>query len=99
MIYALSVGKGVSVAALFLGGVIPGLLLGGGLAIVVYLISRARKYPVHEAVPMREVLRSGSKAIWALMMPFVILFGVTGGVVTVTESAPWRSSMRSSSPW
>lgn len=87
VIYALSVGKGVSVAALFLGGVIPGLLLGGGLAMVVYLISRARKYPVHEAVPMREVLRSGGKAIWALMMPFVILFGVTGGVVTVTESA------------
>ncbi|MCP2835075.1 TRAP transporter large permease subunit, partial [Salmonella enterica] len=39
VIYALSVGKGVSVAALFLGGVIPGLLLGGGLAVVVYLIS------------------------------------------------------------
>ncbi|MDP3317523.1 MAG: TRAP transporter large permease subunit, partial [Bosea sp. (in: a-proteobacteria)] len=43
--------------------------------------------PVNEAVPMREVLRSGRGAIWALMMPFVILFGVTGGVVTVTESA------------
>ncbi|MGL4325519.1 MAG: TRAP transporter large permease [Beijerinckiaceae bacterium] len=87
VIYGLSVGKGVSVAALFLGGVIPGLMLGFGLAIVTFLIARARNYPVHEAVPMRDVLRSGSRAIWALMMPFVILFGVTGGVVTVTESA------------
>ncbi|WP_284179753.1 TRAP transporter large permease [Rhabdaerophilum sp. SD176] len=87
VIYGLSVGKGVSVAALFLGGVIPGLLLGFGLAAVTYLIARKRNYPVHEAVPMRQVLQSGSKAIWALMMPFVILFGVTGGVVTVTESA------------
>jgi C4-dicarboxylate transporter DctM subunit len=87
VIYGLSVGKGVSVAALFLGGVVPGIMLGIGLAIVTFLIARARNYPVHEAVPMRAVLRSGGQAIWALMMPFVILFGVTGGVVTVTESA------------
>jgi C4-dicarboxylate transporter, DctM subunit len=87
VIYGLSVGKGVSVAALFLGGVVPGIMLGIGLAIVTFLIARARNYPVHEAVPMRAVLKSGSQAIWALMMPFVILFGVTGGVVTVTESA------------
>ncbi|MGL4495064.1 MAG: TRAP transporter large permease [Beijerinckiaceae bacterium] len=87
VIYGLSVGKGVSVAALFLGGVVPGIMLGIGLAIVTFLIARARRYPVHEAVPMGEVMRSASKAIWALLMPFVILFGVTGGVVTVTESA------------
>lgn len=87
VIYGLSVGKGVSVAALFLGGVVPGVMLGVGLAIVTFLIARKRRYPVHEAVPRRELLRSASQAIWALMMPFVILFGVTGGVVTVTESA------------
>ena len=87
VIYGLSVGKGVSVAALFLGGVVPGLMLGLGLAIATFLIARSRNYPVHEAIPMRQVLKSGGQAIWALMMPFVILFGVTGGVVTVTESA------------
>ncbi|PTM40975.1 TRAP transporter large permease [Bosea sp. 124] len=87
VIYALSVGKGVSVAALFLGGVVPGLLLGAGLAVAVYFVARARRYPVHEAVPMRQLMSAGVKAIWALMMPFVILFGVTGGIVTVTESA------------
>lgn len=87
VIYGLTVGKGVSVAALFLGGVVPGIMLGLGLAVVTFIIARKRKYPVHQAVPMREVLSYGSKAIWALMMPFVILFGVTGGVVTVTESA------------
>jgi C4-dicarboxylate transporter DctM subunit len=87
VIYGLSVGKGISVAALFLGGVVPGIMLGLGLAVVTFLIAKRRKYPVHEAVPMREVARTGSQAIWALMMPFVILFGVTGGVVTVTESA------------
>jgi C4-dicarboxylate transporter, DctM subunit len=87
VIYGLSVGKGVSVAALFMGGVVPGLMLGFGLAIATYIIAKKRNYPVHEALPLREVLRTGSRAIWALMMPFVILFGVTGGVVTVTESA------------
>lgn len=87
VIYGLSVGKGVSVAALFLGGVVPGIMLGVGLALVTFLIARSRNYPVNEAVPMRAVLKSSSQAIWALMMPFVILFGVTGGVVTVTESA------------
>jgi C4-dicarboxylate transporter, DctM subunit len=87
VIYGLSVGKGVSVAALFLGGVVPGVMLGIGLAIVTWMIAKKRRYPVHEAVPMRQVLRSGGQAIWALLMPFVILFGVTGGVVTVTESA------------
>jgi C4-dicarboxylate transporter, DctM subunit len=87
VIYGLAVGKGVSVAALFLGGVIPGIMLGIGLAIVTFIIARRRNYPVHEAVPMREVARSAGQAFWALMMPFVILFGVTGGIVTVTESA------------
>jgi C4-dicarboxylate transporter DctM subunit len=87
VIYGLSVGKGVSVAALFLGGVVPGVMLGVGLAVVTWMIAKKRRYPIHEAVPMRQVLRSGGQAIWALLMPFVILFGVTGGVVTVTESA------------
>jgi C4-dicarboxylate transporter DctM subunit len=87
VIYGLSVGKGVSVAALFLGGVIPGLMLGAGLAVVTFLIARKRNYPIHEAVPFAELMSSAKEAIWALLMPFVILFGVTGGVVTVTESA------------
>ena len=87
VIYGLSVGKGVSVAALFLGGVVPGVMLGLGLAAVTWVIARKRNYPVHAAAPMSELLRTARQAIWALLMPFVILFGVTGGVVTVTESA------------
>jgi C4-dicarboxylate transporter DctM subunit len=87
VIYALSVGNGVSVAALFLSGVVPGILLGGLLMIVTYMIAKKRNYPVNEAVPMREVWRSAAKASWALAMPFLILLGVTGGIVTVTESA------------
>ena len=87
VIYGLSVGNGVSVAALFLSGVVPGILLGGLLMIVTYMIAKNRNYPVNEAVPMREVWRSAANASWALAMPFLILLGVTGGIVTVTESA------------
>ncbi|WP_439573931.1 TRAP transporter large permease [Phreatobacter sp.] len=87
VIYGLSVGKGVSVAALFLGGVIPGLLLALGLSLVVIWIARRRNYPRHEAVPFRQLVSSAGEASWALFMPVLILVGITGGVVTVTESA------------
>ncbi len=87
VIYALSVGKGVSVAALFLGGVVPGLLLGFSLMAAAYYISVTRNYPVFERVPWRELPRRALPALWAMMMPLIILGGVTGGVFTVTESA------------
>ncbi len=87
VIYGLSVGKGVSVAALFLGGVIPGLLLALGLSVVVYIIAKKRNYPKHEAVPFRALVSAAGQAGWALFMPVLILVGITGGIVTVTESA------------
>jgi len=87
VIYGLSVGKGVSVAALFLGGVIPGLMLALGLSIVVYVIAKKRNYPKHEAVPFRALVAAAGQAGWALFMPVLILVGITGGIVTVTESA------------
>lgn len=52
-----------------------------------YWISVRRNYPVAQAVPLREIPRLVPPALWALMMPVIILAGVTGGVVTVTESA------------
>lgn len=87
VIYGLSVGKGVSIIALFLGGLIPGLLLGIALMISAYWISRRRDYPVTARVPLRDIPRLALPAIPALLMPVIILVGVTGGVVTVTESA------------
>lgn len=87
VIYGLSVGKGVSIIALFLGGLVPGLLLGIALMISAYWISRRRNYPVTARVPLRDIPRLTLPAIPALLMPVIILVGVTGGVVTVTESA------------
>ena len=87
VIYGLSVGKGVSIAALFLGGVVPGLLLGLSLMVMAYYISVKRNYPVFERVSWREIPRRALPALWAMMMPVIILVGVTGGIFTVTESA------------
>lgn len=87
VIYALSVGKGVSIAALFLGGVVPGLMLGGSLMIMAYWISVRRKFPVFERVPWSEIPRRFVPAIPAILTPIIILVGVTAGIVTVTESA------------
>jgi C4-dicarboxylate transporter DctM subunit len=87
VIYGLSVGKGVSVAALFLGGVTPGILLGVSLMAMAYWISLKRNFPVFERVPWRELPGRALPAVWAILMPVIILVGVTAGIVTVTESA------------
>ena len=87
VIYGLSAGKGVSIVALFLGGLVPGLLLGLALMIAAYVISARRNYPTTRRVPLRELPVLVWPALPALMMPVIILVGVTGGVVTVTESA------------
>jgi tripartite ATP-independent transporter DctM subunit len=87
VIYGLSAGKGVSIIALFLGGCIPGLLLGIALMIGAYIISVRRNYPTTARIPLREIPRLVLPAIPALLMPVIILVGVVGGVVTVTESA------------
>jgi C4-dicarboxylate transporter DctM subunit len=87
VIYGLSAGKGVSIIALFLGGIVPGVLLALSLMIAAYWISVRRNYPTSVAVPLRQIPRLFLPASWALMMPVIILIGVTGGVVTVTESA------------
>lgn len=87
VIYGLSVGNGAPIIDLFLGGVIPGILLGISLMIAAYIISVKRDYPTTERVPFREIPRYIKNASWGLVMPVIILSGVVGGIVTVTESA------------
>ena len=85
VIYALV--SDTSIGYLFLGGVVPGLLLGLAFMITNTLISRRRNYPVEPPVPMREIPRITLDALPALMLPVVLLFGIYGGVMTPTEGA------------
>lgn len=78
----------VSVGRLFIGGVVPGLLLALGLMIAVHVVSTRRGYGrqrPHRA-PLREIVRHARQAAWALFLPVLILGGLRGGVFTPTEA-------------
>ena len=79
--------SGLSVGRLFLAGAIPGLLLGLGMMAVAYYISRKRKYPKHPRSTMKQLVRGFFDTFWSLLMTFIILFGIVGGVFTPTEAS------------
>jgi tripartite ATP-independent transporter DctM subunit len=78
----------VSVGRLFIGGIVPGLLLALGLMTVVHLVSRRRGYGRERAhrLPAGEILRHARGAAWALFLPVLILGGLRGGAFTPTEA-------------
>ncbi|MGP4059537.1 TRAP transporter large permease [Halobacillus sp. H74] len=77
----------VSIGDLFLAGTIPGILLGISLMILTYIISKRKNYPKGERQPFSVIAKSFSGAFWALMMTFVILFGILSGYFTPTEAS------------
>lgn len=76
-----------SVAALFLGGLLPGFLMGFSLMVLTYLKARKENYPVEPKVSFRDLLKAIKEAILPLLMPIIIMGGLLSGVFTVTESA------------
>jgi len=77
----------VSVGALFIGGVIPGILMGFGLMIYCYFIGKKRHYVGREkAASIKEIFSAGKDTILALFMPIIIIGGIMSGVFTPTES-------------
>lgn len=87
VIYSLAAGGTVSIAALFVAGVLPGLLLGLTLAVMCLFMASKRQYPKGEVIPLRQALRICVDAMWGLMTMFIILGGILSGVFTPTESA------------
>ena len=79
--------SGLSVGKLFLAGAIPGFFLGAGLMSVAYFISVREKYPKHPRSSMRQIARGFLDTFWALLMTFIILFGIVGGIFTPTEAS------------
>jgi tripartite ATP-independent transporter DctM subunit len=87
VIYSMAAGGSVSVAALFMAGVFPGLLLGLSLSIYCLYVARKRNYPKGRVIPMSEALKICLDAMWGLMTMVIILGGIMSGVFTATESA------------
>ena len=78
----------VSVSALFLAGIIPGLLTGAGTILVAYLVSRRRGFRgLERRGSPKEILIALKNSIWAILAPLIILGGIYAGVFTPTEAA------------
>ncbi len=78
---------GISVSRMFLAGAIPGLLLGLGMGIVSYFISKKNNHPKGEATTLGEKFAAFREAFWAIMLTVIILFGILGGIFTPTEAS------------
>ena len=87
VIYSLAAGGTVSIAALFMAGVLPGLLMGLTLATLCLIIARRENYPKGEVIPLRQALKICVEALWGLMTMVIILGGILSGVFTANESA------------
>lgn len=87
IIYSLAAGGSISIAALFVAGVLPGLLLGLTLAVLCLVIARKKNFPRGEVIPLKQALKICVEALWGLMTMVIILGGILSGVFTPTESA------------
>lgn len=77
----------VSVGRLFMGGIIPGTLVGLSLMVLVYIISVRKGYPKDAKISPAELARRFSKAFLPSLTPVIILGGIMGGIFTPTEAA------------
>ena len=85
VLYALV--SGTSIGYLFIGGVLPGLLLGAVQMGLIYMLARRRRFPVEAKVPLAELPRITREAFPALMLPVILLGCLYSGITTPTEAA------------
>src|SRR5437868_854806 len=76
-----------SIGALYLAGILPGLLIAGAQMATVHVYAKLRNYPTYERATWREMLCAAWRSLPALMTPFIIVGGILLGWFTATESA------------
>jgi tripartite ATP-independent transporter DctM subunit len=86
IVYSLASG-GVSIAALFVAGYVPGILLGLSLMGVAGFMAYKNKYPVGERTPLRVVFKKFVDALPSLLLLFIVIGGIIAGVFTATEAS------------
>ncbi|AGC75472.1 tripartite ATP-independent transporter DctM subunit [Nonlabens dokdonensis] len=86
IVYSLASG-GVSIAALFIAGYVPGLLLGLALMIVAAIYSIIKKYPTDKLVSVKVFFKRFLDALPSLMLLVVVIGGIVGGIFTATEAS------------
>ncbi len=75
-----------SIIDLFLAGIVPGILLGLSQMIVIQLMAKKRGFASGQPTSMKRIVSTGSMAIPAMVLPFIILGGILGGIFTPTEA-------------
>jgi tripartite ATP-independent transporter DctM subunit len=85
VLYALV--SNTSIGYLFLGGILPGLLMGAVLMLMNGYLARVRNFALEAPVPLRALPKITANAFPALLMPAILLYGIYGGVTTPTEAA------------
>ncbi|MGO4894301.1 TRAP transporter large permease [Flavobacterium sp. W21_SRS_FM6] len=85
IIYAIASG-GVSIAALFMAGYLPGILVGLALMIVCVIYAKRKGYPTGDRLPMAIVVKKTLAAVPSLFLIFIVIGGIIGGVFTATEA-------------
>ncbi|MEX0684943.1 MAG: TRAP transporter large permease [Balneolales bacterium] len=86
IVYSLASG-GVSIAALFLAGYLPGAFTGLMIMLVAGYYAFKRKYPVSERVPLRDVVKKFGRAVPSLLMIIIVIGGIIAGIFTATEAS------------
>ncbi|MEO1451311.1 MAG: TRAP transporter large permease [Bacteroidota bacterium] len=86
IVYSLASG-GASIAALFLAGYIPGILIGVLLMLVAGVIAYRKKYPREAAFSIKDTVRSFGQAFFSLLLLVVVIGGIVGGIFTATEAS------------
>jgi len=86
IIYSIAAGGTISVAHLFMAGIIPALLLGLSLIILVLIIAHRQDFPKGEVVPLRRALKIALDAVWGMVTIGIILGGILSGIFTPTEA-------------
>ena len=76
-----------SISSLFVSGIVPGLIMGAGLVVAWRWMLRGMDLPEGTPMPMRQRLLATGRAVWALLMPVIIIGGMKTGVFTPTEAA------------
>lgn len=87
VIYSLAAGGTISVAHLFIAGIIPGLLLGLSLMSLCFYIARRDNFPKGDVIPLRQAIKIAGEAFWGLLTVVIIIGGILSGIFTPTESA------------
>jgi len=87
VLYSLAAGGTVSIASLFMAGVVPGLLMSACLMVLCLIFAKKRDYPKGEVIPLKQALKIAADALWGLMAMVIILGGILSGIFTATESA------------